>query len=348
MNNTWGARFVDKQVGRAWLDLRLHLADRLAEGLASGEMDSIDISTARGETLTVDLDDERVVIIAGDHIHSTANVDEAAYTVFQVLHEDWQVIHPVFLDSALLDVPAISDNPVTAAAPVLGRASSKEELQRWVVATFSEGRSEPLKVDRNGDVSWRTRGENRVLVKVHNAGRVELLTVLGRNVGLKKAHKVIDKLSRSYFGLKFFLVQDTLVMSQIVIAHPFSGEQLDAALRTFVSNTDALGWVAEKVLRNRVRTERELVAKAQDATAAARAALVEAEAKLSVAEMQARQAAGSADRRAARLRLAEGRALSASRERDAAKAELARLKHILEKALDHQTFFARPERGEAA
>lgn len=311
-------------------------------------MEPIDISTATGETLTVDLNEELIVIIAGDDVYTTDNVDEAAHTVFQVLHADWQVIHPVFLDSEVVDVPPIDDNPVAIVVPALGKAHSKEQLQSWVVTAFSEGRSEPLKVGRNGDVSWRTSGGKSAMTKVHNAGRIEFLTVLGRNVGFKKAHKVIDELSRKYFGLKFFLVQDTLVMSQIVIAHPFSGEQLNGVLRTFLSNTDELGWVADKVLRNRVKVEREQVAEAQEATAAAKAALAEGEAKLAGAELQGREARLSADRRAARLRMAESRALTASRERDAVKAELARLKQILESALDHQTFRASPERGEAA
>lgn len=104
MNDTWEAWFVDKQMGRAWLDLRMHLADRLADAHATGDMEPIDISTATGETLTVNVEDEQVVIIAGEDIYTTDNVDEAAYTVFQVLHVDWQVVHPVFLDSQIVNV----------------------------------------------------------------------------------------------------------------------------------------------------------------------------------------------------------------------------------------------------
>lgn len=340
MNNTWEARFVDNQVGRAWLDLRMRLADRFAAGLADGGIEPIDISTATGETLTVTVDDEYVVVVAGDDVYTTDNVDEAAYTVFQVLH-DWQVVHPVFLATDFIDVPAVEDNPIRVAAPVLGKAESKEQLQGWVVAAFSAGRTEPLRVDRNGDVPWRTRGGRSVMVKVRNAGRIELLTVLGRNVGFGKARKVIDELSRGYFGLKFFLVQDSLFMSQIVIAHPFSGEQLDAALRTFMSNTDELGWVADKVLRNRVKVERAKVADAEQARADAEAALADAE-----------HSATAAERTAAR-RMLERTSVSrnlarAKDERDAARAELEGLKNLLEKALGQQTFPGLADRGDVA
>lgn len=341
MNDTWAAQFVDKRVDRAWLDLRMQLADRFAAGLSAGDMEPIGISTATGETLTVDVDDEHIVIIAGDDVYTTANVDEAAYTVFQVLHDHWQVVHPVFLDSEVVDVPSVNDNPLSIVAPVLGKADSKEQLQSWVVAAFSEGRSEPLKVSPNGYVSWRTRGGNRAMVRVPNAGRIEFLTVLGRNVGFKKAHKAIDELSRKYFGLKFFLVQDNLFMSQIVIAYPFSGEQLNGALRTFLSTTDELGWVADKVLRNRVRGEREQVAKAQEATAGAKAALAEAEAKMAAVER-------IADRRKTERTWANRRLARAKDERDTTRAELARLKDIMERALGHQTFHAHAGDGDVA
>ena len=341
MTDTWEARFVDNQVGRAWLDLRMRLAHRFAAGLADGGIEPIDISSATGETLTVTVDDEYVVVVAGDDVYTTDNVDEAAYTVFRVLHDDWQVVHPVFLDTEFVDVPAIEDNPARAVAPVLGKAESKAQLQTWVVAAFSEGRTEPIKVDRNGDVAWLNHGGNRVTVKVRNPGRIELLAVLGRNVGFNKARKIIDELSHKYFGLKFFLVQDTLVMSQIVIAHPFSGEQLHAALRTFFANTDELGWVADMVLRNRVKVERAKVADAEQARAEAEAALADAERRVTAAERTA------ARRKLERTWVSRNLA-RAKHERDAARAELDELKNLLEKALGPQTFPGRAERGGAA
>lgn len=341
MNDTWAEQFVDKQVGRAWLDLRMRLADRFAAGLATGDMEPIDISTARGETLTVDVDDERVVIIAGEQIYTTDNVDEAAYTVFQVLHDDWQVMHPVFLDTQVVDAPAIPDNPIEVAAPILGKAESTAQLRAWVVAAFSEGRNEPLKVASEGDIHWRTKVGHRVTVSVRNAGRVEFLTVLGRNVGFKKARKVIDELNRKYCGLKFFLVQDTLLMSQVVIAYPFAGDQLHAALRTFLSDTDNLGWVADRVLRKRVKDDRAKVVELETAKDAAESALAKAETELATA------------RRVAARRKLERTWVSrnlerAQAERDEARAELANLKSLLERALSHQTFRAARGGGKAA
>ncbi len=340
MKDTWATRFIDTQVERAWVDLRLQLADRFAAGMATGHLEPIEITAGTGSTLTVNIADEHLVILAGDDVHTTANVDAAAYEVFRILHDEWQVIHPVFLDSPVVDVPKIDDNPVHVVAPVLGKAGSKEQLHAWVVASFSEGRSEPVKVAPNGSIQWRTPGERVVMVRVRNAGRVEIATVLGQRVGIKKAHKVIDELSRKYFGLKFFLVQDTLMMSQIVIAQPFCGEQLDAALRTFVSNTDSLGWVAEKVLRKRVKVERDALAKAQAATKAAETALAEAQAQVKTAERIAERRKlerARASRNYARVRA----------ERDAARAELARLTQRVERALGHQSSDTR-EGGEVA
>lgn len=334
MGDAWAARFVDTQMDQAWLDLRLRLADRVAAGIADGDMDPIDISTATGETLTVNVDDEHVVIIAGDDVYTTENVDKAAYAVFRVLHDDWRVIHPAFLDSEIVDVPAIDDYPAKVVVPVFGKADSTEQLQEWVVATFSEDRSEPLKMGPEGEIWWRTPRGNSVVVKVRNEGRIEIRAVLARQVGFRKAHQEIDRLSRQYFGLKFFLIQDNLVMSQIVIAHPFCGEQLSDALRTFIVNTDELGWVAEKVLRKRVKAERDQLADAKQA-------LADAEARLGDAEV----AADTAQDQVAHLKHDIARI---RQERDVARTALNRMKRFLERGLGHQTFHAPPERGEAA
>lgn len=44
MKDAWAMQFVDGQMDRAWLDLRVQLADRLAAGLATGTQGE------RGET----------------------------------------------------------------------------------------------------------------------------------------------------------------------------------------------------------------------------------------------------------------------------------------------------------
>lgn len=253
---TWAEKFVDQQVDRAWRAMRLDLADRFEDGLERGQMLPIDITTPAGQTLSVELVHGEVVVMAGDDFTATTNVDEAAYAVVSILQERWRVVHPVFLDSEVVDVPRVDDNPVETRVPVAGRAESREQLQAWVEATFRRGRTEALKVSPDGSVHWRTPGGHRVTVQVKNATRIELRSVIAREVGFKKARSVIDELSRQCFGLKFFLVRDNIVVSQIVIARPYHGDQLTHALSCFAKDIDALGWVSGKVLRKRVKQRR--------------------------------------------------------------------------------------------
>lgn len=343
MNDTWETRFVDKQVDRAWMDLRLRLADRLAAGLAGASADQIEITTATGETLTVTVDDEYAVVVAGDFVHATANIDEAAYVAFQVLHDDWQVVHPVFLDTDLVDVPAVPDNQSEAAVivPTLGRAESREQLQAWVVATFQETLGDRLRVARNGDIPWSGRRGERVVVSVRNSSRIELWTVLGREVSFKKARKVIDRLSKEYFGLKFYLRQDVLVMSRTLVAKPFLAEHLTSALRDFNRISNRLGDVAEEALRERVKVERTDLAKAKEEKSAAQAARVEA-------EERARRAEGLALHRKVERRWMERKLKCAEEERDAVQTELADLRRMLEEALGRQDAQMPSESGDVA
>jgi hypothetical protein len=213
-----------------------------------------------------------------------------------VLHEEWQVVHPSFLESEVVEAPEVEEPTNTLVVPSVGMAESREQLQAWVEATFQEDLSVPLKVGPGGRINWSTKGGGRVTVRVRNAARVELTAVIARDVGFKKAHAVIDDLAPRLFGLKLFLVQDTLMMSQIIIANPFAPEQVRNALRTFSADVDKLAeWVPEKVLRKRVRRERDEVAKAE----AARTAAEEAAAHAAAAEKDA-----LAERDAARTELA--------------------------------------------
>ena len=328
MTTSWGERFVDRQVGEAWLDLRLELAQRFEQGIAEHGMDPLDISTPTGETLTVEVDEDDgcLVVIAGDEVQAFTNVDEAAYAVACILRDDWQVIHPVFLECELVESPSIDDNPIRPTAPVLAKAASREQLQEWVVAAFNEGRNTPVKV-AGGAIFWRTRGGNRVAVRVHNAGRIELVAVVARGVGFKKAHRVMDKLSRQFFALKFFLLRDNLVVSQIIVAHPFCPEQLTHALGVFVNNMDSLGWVQEKVESNRAaadRTKLEVLERQHD------------EVKKGLAD-----ALTALDLRAFEVERLES-------ERDAAVDELDRLKAVLQRALGARPLPTRSPRGEVA
>lgn len=275
---SWGELYLDTQVDRAWLDLRLELAEHFEAALASDEPEPLDITAPSGETLTALVEDGFITIFAGDETYTSGNVDEAAFTVFQVLHEDWQVVHPAFLDSGIVEGPVLEEPTVAApVVPVLGMAESQEQLQAWVEATFQEGRTEPLRIAPGGRIYWSTRGGGRVTVRVRNAVRVELSAVVARNVSFKKAHAVIDDLATRLFGLKLFLVQDTLMMSQIIIANPYAPDQVRNALRTFSADLDKLNeWVPEQVLRKRVRRERDQVAKAEKAQAEAEQAAADA------------------------------------------------------------------------
>src|SRR4051794_1931584 len=64
VTETWSEQFVDAQVDRApWLSLRMDLAERFAVALAGGSMGPVDISTATGKSLTVQVDDGYVHVM---------------------------------------------------------------------------------------------------------------------------------------------------------------------------------------------------------------------------------------------------------------------------------------------
>jgi hypothetical protein len=178
----------------AGLDLRLVLAERFADGLAGDGMESYDIATESGQKLTVGVDDENVALVVGAKYSTIGNIDEAAYRVFQILHEEWQVIHPVFLTSELVPVPRVADNPVTpvVAVPAAGCAESQEQLKPWVEATLKEAVSAPLKILKNGDLPFRTKKGSDAVVSVRNAGTIEIWSILAKGVACEKARETID------------------------------------------------------------------------------------------------------------------------------------------------------------
>lgn len=322
MKDSWEARFVSKQIDGAWLELRMHLADRLAEAVASGGMLPAPISTETGRTLTVSVEDAHVVVVAGDAVHTSANVDEASYRVFEILHDRWQVVHPAFLDSDLIEKPAApmaqGDHADRASTqkddlPAVGTPQSREQLQEWVEATFQRQFSGSLKVAPGGEVCWRTKRGAVITVKVRNQARIEIFAPIAEHVIFAKAHDVMGELSRKYFALKFFLVQDTLMVSQSLPANPFVPEQLTSAMRSFTACVDSFAWVADRVLRKRARLDRAAAAEAMQSRAAAEAALADA-----------------------------------VRERAVAEAALARIQRVLERTRQQRSFRPRPHDGDAA
>lgn len=253
---SWEESFVDIQVEKAWLDLRAKVADRLAE--RSG-LCIIDFETPGNDHLLVRSDGDGITIRANRSHYSPPSADAAALTVFQVLHLAWGVPHPSFLTSDFLGQ---SELPITevpnVGEPILGKASSIEELRTWVLSSLGELTSEPVKTDCDNETVWRTPDGNSVWVVVPNRHSVELRSVLARGVSFRKAHELADKLTLRRVGLRFYLRQDTLVMSQVLPGNPYVGEQIVSTLGRFISTRDELGgWVADKVLAKRARLERD-------------------------------------------------------------------------------------------
>lgn len=256
----WAEQYVDKQVENAWRVLRRDLADRFAVGVETGEMDDIDITTPDGRMLSIQVDEDVVVLMADDYFQVTANVDEAAYDACRLLQDDWQVIHPTFLNSEVIDVPTIDDNPIEARVPVLGQAETRDELHGWVVASFNDGRDEPIVVAPNGDIVWGSEQDRAVNVSVRTNCWIEVWTVIAAQVSFKKAHRVIDRLSRKHQPVKFALHQDRIIASRVLDAGPFVPQHLFDALGMHLKLVDELDWVADKVLRKRTREAKRRIA----------------------------------------------------------------------------------------
>lgn len=345
MSTTWAEQYVDRSVERAWLDFRLELADRFVAGLESNEMEPVDFTSPTGVSLTAGIEDAHVVVRMGSLFHASDNVDEAAHYLVEILRERWEILHPIFLDSPVVDVPSIPDEQHDVIVPTLGRARSREQLQSWVEATFTDWISGPIKVNSNGSMPWRTRGGNRMLVTVRNAGRIEFLAVLGRRVGLKKAHKVIDELSRKWFGLKFFLIQDTLVMTQTVVAFPFVADQLTSSLLTFMHNRDQLGWVAERVVSKRAKADRAALEALKKGHEEAQKALAEASEELHARAEELEAVHDDYDAVVEALEAARTQLARVRRERDAAQTKLQRAATWLSADAPASRRSSRPEAG---
>jgi hypothetical protein len=268
---------VDRQIDKAWVAFRLRLADRFDADLAAGEMRTYFLDTLAGDSLLIVVDGGRVKV-RGHRNLVTSGVDEAAHFVYETLHDHYQVAHPAFLDCGYLfgpeyvaePAPQEPADPPAPDGPVLGRAETDAELQEWMVAAFNEGRDEPIRVARNGEVRWATPGGNTVVVGVRNPARIELHTILAEEVSFTKAHRLIDKLSASW-GLRFFLQQDRLVMAQTLIARPFVADHLREAPASFRRDTDRFAWVQTAVLSRRSKERHDAVAQAEEAAAKAKA-----------------------------------------------------------------------------
>jgi len=245
MKDSWEARFVDRQVARAWMAFRLRLAERFAAGIDEG-MEPFDIETSTHKRMTLCLEGSSVVIDLRTYSYLIPNVDEAAFTVFRILHDNWQVVHPAFLVSDALVAPDVVEESTLMPAPA-GYAESQEELLGWVVEAFQDDRDEKVQVTNMGTIEWATsRGED-VVVAVHNPARIEMWTVLARNVNPAKAHKEIASISAEYFPLKLYLRGNILVASSTVYARPFVAEHVTQNLGEFIALCDELKEVEAKI-----------------------------------------------------------------------------------------------------
>lgn len=256
----WAEQYVDKQVEDAWRALRRDLADRFAVGVETGGMDDTDIATPDGRMLSIQVDEDVVVLMADDHFQVTANVEEAAYDVCRLLRHDWQVIHPMFLDSAAIDVPVVDDNPIGIRVPTLGFAETQDELHGWVVASFNDGRDEPIVVGPNGDIVWASEQLGVVTVSVRTNCWIEVWAVIAKDVSFPKGRRAVEKLSRKHPIVKFVLQQDQIIACRVLDAGPFVPQHLFDALTLQLEIVDQLGWVADKVQRKRARETQRKVA----------------------------------------------------------------------------------------
>src|SRR5690554_6772994 len=113
MSGTPTEGYMDDYLAEAWRGFRSNIATHLDSALEEGQMEDLSITTAAGQTLNLTIEDEHVVIFAGDDVSSTISPDEAAFRVINIVRNSWQVVHPIFLDCTLVAVPKIEDNPIT-------------------------------------------------------------------------------------------------------------------------------------------------------------------------------------------------------------------------------------------
>lgn len=258
MSDRWAEQFVDRGLDKAWLDFRVRIADEIEALRDAGFLHGFDVAGPSQQVLHVTLDASGVVqLIASDGIVGglqLSNSDEAAFEIGRQLRETWGVVHPRFVEVNLpgWDRPEASDlvdRSATSEVPEIGHAESNEQLETWVRSCLAERVDGELKVDADGDIPWLTPDGNSAWVRVRNSGRIELFTILARNVDVEKAHEFIDRTSPRLFALKFYLSQGCLFMSQVLVARPFVPEQLGIALRSFVRDVDRLAHVRNALER---------------------------------------------------------------------------------------------------
>lgn len=336
MSGTPKEGYMDDYLAEAWRGFRSNIATHLDSALEEGQMEDLSITTAAGQTLNLTIEDEHVVIFAGDDVSSTTSPDEAAFRVINIVRNSWQVVHPIFLDCTLVAVPKIEDNPITPAPtriPLLGTADSTEQLQEWVEAAFQADLDSKLKVHDDGLITWRLRGPNALVVQVRNPHRIEMWTILAREVDFEKAEAAIHKLSNEYITYRFFLRQDRLIMARTIVADPFVPQHLTDALGETTRTANRLQHLRKELLSNRAKQDRLDVAAAKAAQEKAEAELADVKRELVEARERAENAERTAERRSIARRRSADMLEAMSDERDQARAELTHLRKLLATAL---------------
>ena len=262
--SSYEERVVDRGVDRAWMQLRLRLADLLTSAtidapvaisltpLAAGEEPPAVIIEADGTDLAVRIDlaggldapfrfdvSERSRLAAlGMRIEDGGpvllleadEVDRAAHYVYAILHEMWDVVHPSFLAIDPEDLGLVDEPPSVEARPVelpdMVRPASLESLNEWVDATLEPEFGHTPYRDDDGDICVNGQHDATAIVRVRSQNRIEVWTIVAHEVNRKKARREVDRLSRHYSFHRFFVVDDMLVASIVLFADPFVPAQL--------------------------------------------------------------------------------------------------------------------------
>ena len=99
-------------------------------------------------------------------------------------------------------------------------------------------------------------GRARAIVSVRAESRIEVWTIVARDVDVAKAHREIDRLSRQYSFHRFFVVDDMLVASMVLFADPFVPAQLHAALQGTLYVSGQLRGLRKKLEKPRSQRRR--------------------------------------------------------------------------------------------
>lgn len=174
-------------------------------------------------------------LLVPDHL-----VDQVAHIAVTVLRDVWGVLMPTLVDTAGLDLvgEAVTEPEVgvahpsnDAAVPDLVESADPEVVARWTDHVLGEVFGHPPRRDPDGDIRVSGHDGGRAVVAQRADGRIEVWSVLARQVRFKAAHRAADRLSSTYRDVRFFLAQDVLVASVVVESDPFVPRHVVAAMR---------------------------------------------------------------------------------------------------------------------